>query len=172
MHNRLIKYIQRVMRTTARPTLGYNNIEKGNISRLVGFQFNENCHLHDYFHLDPIVNLNDKELYVHFPEFYPTEHLLLPKNCRHILIQIEVFGFLFRRRSYFRHGIHEIEIDIPREGITVEEQTVVFDAPSEPYDTLLVALTILYLDGNGPRSFLYNNKNLHPAAIIGGFNYK
>lgn len=171
MHNRLIKHIHRVMRATARPVPGYSKIEKGNITRLIGFQFNANCHLQDYLYLDPVVSLNSKkQVCVHFPDFYPKEHLHFPKDASHVAIRAEVFSFRFRGRTYFTLGTEEIEIDLHHGQRLINEQTFIFNAPTEPYDTLLVGLTVLYLDGNGPRSFLYNSKELHPAAIIGGFN--
>lgn len=175
MHNRLIKHVQRVIRATPNPIPRYNPIHKGNIDRLVGFQFNENCHLQDYLYIDPTVTINDQQqVSVHFPRFHRYKHLRKPENCDMIIIQLETMAFQFKNKSVCRLGsIQEIEVQIQpnqKNETTIDEQTLLFDAPTHPYDSILVGMCLLYLQQSGARSYIQNSKDLHPAAIIGGFN--
>ncbi len=172
MHNRLVKQLQRVMRATENPMLGSKTVERGDIRRLMGFQFNENCHMHDYVYFDPLVELTDENrTEVRFPAFHATGHLYAPRLCSHAIFRLEAVAFDFGQQKYSILG--EIEIEIPRYAKTggqMNERTVVFDPPtSVGYNIVLVGMNVLYVMESDNRSYVYNNKDLHPAAIIGAF---
>ncbi|SFS95128.1 hypothetical protein [Sphingobacterium wenxiniae] len=169
MHNRLIQHIRRVMRSTPKPRPGLNTIESGNLNRLIGFQFNRNCHLHDYMYVDPILSIsNDKQVSVHFPAFQRYQHLYIPKDCYYVTIQVETIGFTYG--AFLPLGTQEIEIYTGQgQEEVIPEQQLIFDIPKQQVDIILVGLNIIYSDKMGNRNFVRNTKELHPAAIIGGF---
>lgn len=172
MHNRLIKHIRRVIRATPSPISGFNTISEGNLNRLIGFQFNSDCHLHDYLYVDPTVLINgDRQVSVSIPAFHRHQHLFIPKNCENICIHLEAVGLYDKLDVPL--GTWEIEISsyLGKEDI-IAEQHITFDMPTRPLDTILVGLTILYIDKIGSRTCVRNSKELHPAAIIGGFNLR
>jgi len=172
MHNRLIKHIQRVMWSDPAPIVGYSSIREGNIDRLIGFQFNADCHLQDYLYIDPVVRINDEQqVSVCFSAFHRHKHLRIPKDCYHVVFQVETIALQFGDKKIFPLGTQEIEIEIyAGKENRIDEQILTFEDPVHPYDSILVGLCILYVDKSGSRSYVRNNKELHPAAIIGGFN--
>src|SRR5690606_10784537 len=166
MHNRLIQHIRRVMRSTPKPRPGLNTIESGILNRLIGFQFNRNCHLHDYMYVDPIPSIsNDKQVSVHFPAFQRYQHLYIPKDCYYVTIQVETIGFTYG--AFLPLGTQEIEIYTGQgQEEVIPEQQLIFDIPKQQVDIILVGLNIIYSDKMGNRNFVRNTKELHPAAII------
>ena len=171
MHNRLIKHLQRVMRSNPDATIGSNRIEKGNLNRMVGFQFNSHCHLEDYLYIDPTVGIDaTQQLAVHFPAFYRHKHLYIPKDCDHISLQVEAIAFNFDSKNSLSLGLQEIVLAAYQgDENRNPEQTLLFGIPDGNYNCIFVGLCILYTAKTGLRSYIRNSKTLHPAAIIAGF---
>lgn len=172
MHNRLIKQLQRVIRASPNPISGFNTLRAGKLDRLVGFQFNDKCHLQDYLFVDPTVWISDEDQRVHvsIPSFHKKRHLHIPqkKKCTHICLQIEAMA-LHGRDGYLL-GTQEIAIPMRTGDTDISPETqLTFEIPPYPLDIVLVSLSVLYMDRIGSIMSLQNSKELHPAAIIGAF---
>src|SRR5690606_40006759 len=64
------------------------------IKRLVDFQFNENCHLHDYLYFDPEVTLDERgRISIQLPAIKTSSNFYLPKRCSHIVVEFDIKGF-------------------------------------------------------------------------------
>lgn len=170
MHTRLVKRMQRVLRGNGKTMKGYMQVKDGNIKRLVDFQFNENCHLHDYVYFDPEVMLDERgHISIQLPAL-KTHCFYLPKQCSHIGLEFDIKGFHFSRKYIRAIGNYEIELPLyDKDRQEEHEQTLEFSITDEPFDSVLVALAIHYLYKDGTHTYLLNSETLNPAAIIAAF---
>jgi hypothetical protein len=174
MHTRLVKRMQRVLRGNGKTMKGHMQIKNGNIKRLVDFQFNENCHLHDYLYFDPEVTLDERgRISIQLPAIKTSSNFYLPKRCSHIVVEFDIKGFNFSRKCFQSIGSYEIELPLYGKDRQEEnEQTLEFNILDEPFDSVLVVLSIRYLYKDGTHTYLRNSETLNPVGIIAAFNPK
>ncbi|MDR2275272.1 MAG: hypothetical protein LBF27_30450 [Sphingobacterium sp.] len=166
MHNRLVKRMQRVLLGNGKHNPGNQRISEGNIQRLVGFQFNKNCHIYDYLYFDTNVTFTASgTTSVHLPELKTQRNFYWPKTCSHIILKIKIVGLSFDKRQVRTIGSQEIELT-RYDNQQHEAMTLTFDSPDKDYDTILVSLSTLYLDKRNSYAFLLNSIDLNPAGII------
>ncbi|WP_343554948.1 hypothetical protein [Sphingobacterium sp.] len=170
MHNRLVKRMQRVLFGNGKHNPGYQRVSRGNIQRLVDFQFNKNCHIYDYLYFDTTVNFATKgTILIHMPELKGEENFYWPKACSHIVLKIKIIGFSFDKRQARTIGSHEIELT-RYNSESQKAKTLTFDSTGNDYDIILVSLSTLYLDKRTNYAFLLNSIDLNPAGIIAAHN--
>lgn len=171
MHNRLVRQMQRVMSGNGKQYLGEATIGQGNLQRIVNFQFNDHCHLHDYVFFDPVMEMDEKNhrLSVHLPAVIADRHIRIPLRCSHIVLKINIVAFDFLAEESQEIGTEELEVKL-YSNETAEEQTFDFDIGEDGFDTVLVAMSVLYIYKESKRVYLYNHEQLHPAGIIGAFH--
>lgn len=172
MHNRLVKHIQRVLRGYGKDQQGMLLVSRGNIQRLVDFQFNEKCHIYDYVYFDPQVSFEPNgNTSISLPSLNTQRNFFIPKNCSHVMLKIESVGFHFRQKRFETIGTHEIELPIySQHGKETDPQTLVFEVKDVHYDSIIVSLSIRYITKNGSYTFLLNSEDLNPAGIIATYN--
>ncbi|ERJ59616.1 hypothetical protein [Sphingobacterium paucimobilis] len=172
MHNRLQQHMQRVLRGYGKRYSGMLNVSDGNIQRLVDFQFNEKCHIHDYLYCDPQVTFESNgTTSISLPSLNAQRNFHIPKNCSHIILKIETVGFNFGFRHFETIGSHEIELPIySQQGEGIDPQTLVHDVNNTKYNSIVVSLAILYITKYGNHTSLLNSKDLNPVGIIATYN--
>lgn len=172
MHNRLVKRMQRVLLGNGKYEPGDQRITRGNIQRLVGFQFNKNCHIYDYLYFDTNVTFSAPgTTSVHLPELNAQRNFYWPKACNHIILKIEIVALSFDKKYARTIGSHEIELT-RYDNQQHEARTLTFDSPDKDYDTILVSLSTLYLEKRSSYALLLNSVDLNPAGIIAAHNLR
>lgn len=169
MHNRLINHLKRVIRANRAP-VGQKRIRGGKVDRLINFQFVEKCHMHDYMHFDPEIKLlNTKQVAIQFPKFDRQKDIHRPKFCNLIKINLMIAIFNFDTKLYIRWHKHQIPINLQDTSKDIELEELLFDVNYQDAETVLIGMNIEYYERYGENCSLLNNKDLHPAAIIGAF---
>lgn len=171
MHNRLLLQVQRTMRAADDPDIGFMSVRKGNLNRLVNFQFNEHSHMHDYLYVDPTVDLDTEGLLtVHLPAFEKSTSITRPKFCSHVVLQFQLVTLKLSSKDFRIIAKREMEIDFTKKGRREAEQSFTVDCKDVSGDLLLVGLSLLFLstDSHG-RSYVHNHLELNPASIIAVF---
>lgn len=168
MHNRLITQLKRVVRPNGRPT-GMKTIHGGKIDRLVNFQFNDKCHIHDFMHFDPDLSLLDKQVHIRFPKFDLRNDIVLPKHCDALAINFTVAVFNFELQQHIHFYCHEIELNLHRSDKIIELEELIFDMDYKNAETIIVGMNIEYYKLLRQKHLLLNNKEFHPAAIVAAF---
>ncbi|MGJ1507529.1 hypothetical protein ACR79N_13640 [Sphingobacterium siyangense] len=168
MHNRLITQLKRVVRPNGRPT-GMKTIHGGKIDRLVNFQFNDKCHIHDFMHFDPDLSLLDKQVHIRFPKFDLRHDIVLPKHCDALAINFTVAVFNFELQQHIHFYCHEIELNLHRSDKIIELEELIFDMDYKNAETIIVGMNIEYYKLLRQKHLLLNNKEFHPAAIVAAF---
>lgn len=169
MHNRLINQLKRVTRPNRAP-VGEKTIRGGKIDRLVNFQFNDKCHMHDYMHFDPEIKLLDtKQIAIQFPKFDMQDDIHRPKYCNLMKINLMVVVFNFDKQIYVRMHKHQISLCLQTSSRSVELEELLFDVSDHDAETVLIGMNIEYYERFREDYSLLNNKELHPAAIVGAF---
>ncbi|WP_293946700.1 MULTISPECIES: hypothetical protein [unclassified Sphingobacterium] len=172
MHNRLVRRMQRVLLGYGKHNAGYQRVSQGNIQRLVGFQFNKNCHLYDYLYFDTNVTFAATgAISILIPELKPEQNFYWPKACSHIILKFEIIGLSFAKRCTQTIGSHETELT-RYDNQQHKARTLTFDSPDKDYDTILVSLSTLYLEKRGRYAVLLNSIDLNPAGIIAAHNLR
>ncbi|WP_293902031.1 hypothetical protein [Sphingobacterium sp. UBA5670] len=171
MHNRLITQLKRVVRPNGRPT-GRKTIHGGKIDRLVNFQFNNKCHIHDFMHFDPELSLVDKQVHIQFPKFDLRNDILLPKHCDALAINFTVAVFNFELQQHIHFYSHEIQLDLHQSEKMIELEELIFDMDFKNAETIIVGMNIEYYQLLRQKYLLLNNKEFHPACIAGAFTVK
>jgi len=170
MHNRLVKRMQRVLLGNGKQPPGNQHVNRGNIQRLVGFQFNKNCHIYDYVYFDTNVKFSATgNILIYIPELQAETHFHWPKACSHIILKIEIIGLSFDQKEAQTIGSQEIEFT-RYDRQQHQARTLTFDSPDRDYDTILVSLSTLYLDKRSSYAILLNSIDLNPAGIIAAHN--
>ncbi|TDQ77073.1 hypothetical protein [Sphingobacterium yanglingense] len=172
MHNRLQQQMQRVLRGNGKQLQGMLHVQRGNIQRLVDFQFNEKSHLYDYLYFDPKVSFETNgTTSIALPSINAQRNFFIPKNCSHVILKIEVAGFNFRFKNFQTIGSHEMEFPIySQNGEGTDPQTLIFERQDKHHDSIVVSLSILYITKNGSYTFLLNSEDLNPVGIIAAYN--
>ncbi|SKB54889.1 hypothetical protein SAMN05660841_01153 [Sphingobacterium nematocida] len=172
MHNRLQQQMQRVLRGHGKQDQGDLHVKRGNIQRLVDFQFNEKSHLYDYLYFNPKVSFeSDGTTSLSLPAINAQRNFFIPKNCSHVMLKIEAIGFDFGFNRFEVIGSHEIELPIySQNGEAITPQTLIFEPKDQHYDSIVVSLSILYITKNGSYTFLLNSEDLNPVGIIAAYN--
>lgn len=169
MNTRLNKYMQRVLRGHGKYDPGYLRVSKGNIQRLVDFQFNAKCHIYDYVYTEPQVSFAPSgTTTVLLPPLDVQRNFNNPKSCSHITLKIDIIGLHFSNKCFKVIGTHENEYQL-YDGKT-GAQTLVFDVDDSDYESILVCLSTTYTSKKGNYTFLLNSKELNPAGIIAAYN--
>lgn len=168
MHNRLITQLKGVVRPNGRPT-GMKTIHGGKIDRLVNFQFNDKCHIHDFMHFDPDLSLLDKQVHIRFPKFDLRHDIVLPKHCDALAINFTVAVFNFELQQHIHFYCHEIELNLHRSDKIIELEELIFDMDYKNAETIIVGMNIEYYKLLRQKHLLLNNKEFHPAAIVAAF---
>lgn len=169
MHNRLINQLKRVTRPNRAP-VGEKTIRGGKIDRLVNFQFNDKCHMHDYMHFDPEIKLLDtKQIAIQFPKFDMQDDIHRPKYCNLMKINLMVVVFNFDKQIYVRIHKHQISLCLQTSSRSVELEELLFDVSDHDAETVPIGMNIEYYERFREDYSLLNNKELHPAAIVGAF---
>lgn len=169
MNTRLNKHMQRVLRGNGKYDPGYLRVSKGNIQRLVDFQFNAKCHIYDYVYAQPQVSFAPSgTTTILIPALDVQRNFNNPKSCSHITLKIDVIGFHFSSKCFNIIGTHESEYQLYN-GKT-DAQTLVFDVDDNNYESILVCLSTTYISKKGNYNFLLNSKDLNPAGIIAAYN--
>ncbi len=169
MHNRLINHLKRVIWANSAP-VGEKTIRGGKIDRLINFQFVEKCHMHDYMHFDPEIKMLGTKLFsIKFPKFNMQKDIHRPKYCNLIKINLMIAIFNFDKQQYIRWHKHQIPISLQAPSKDIELEELLFDVDHQDAETVLIGMNIEYYERFGENSSLLNNKDLHPAAIVGAF---
>ncbi|MFU1855419.1 hypothetical protein ACK8HY_00245 [Sphingobacterium sp. NGMCC 1.201703] len=172
MHNRLVRRMQRVLLGNGKYDPGEQRIARGNIQRLVGFQFNKNCHIYDYLYFDTNVTFAATgTTSVQLPELNTQQNFYWPKACNLIILKIEIVALSFDQKYALTIGSHEIELT-RYDNQKHEATTLTFDSPDKNYDTILVSLSTLYLEKRSSYALLLNSVDLNPAGIIAAHNLR
>lgn len=170
VHNRLIHQIQRVMRTATTPYVGSLSLADGNIERLNNFQFNEQCHMHDYLFVDPIMELSDEGLMsIDIPVIYKARGIVRPRGCQFVVLQFQVVGLDLENKTYYTINELEYEVDFADRNSHTSEVHLEVQTATGSYDVILVGLSLLYLSKEGTRYIVHNSADLNPAAIAAAF---
>lgn len=168
MHNRLVKTMLRVLRGNGKARQGMLHIERGNIKRLIDFQFNAKCHIYDHVYFEPRVYFDHTgKTTIVLPPLDAKHNFSAPKTCKYIVLKIDVvvLDFFFARSKLSR--THEIEFQLYGENQqATEEQIIEFDCNPSCGDSILVAMSVIYLSTKNKYAVLLNSENLHPAGII------
>lgn len=173
MNSRLVQQLQRVLKTDQQSPTGQRSILRSTIKRLENFQFNINSELQDYLYIDPILKMTaDKQLSLHLPALTEDKKRWFHqvKIAEQIVIRVQVAGFELPINRLHYNTYQEIEIMLYEKEESQVPTSLSFDCslPTE-INLWIVSLSLLYLSNVGSRSYLHNNKAMHPAAIIGAY---
>ncbi len=169
MHNRLVTQLQRVNGPSGHISKE-QSIRSNKINRLVNFQFNEKCHMQDFMHFDPQIQLLDnKQLTIQFPKFDKQKDIRQPKNCDLLIFNLFIVMLNFEQQQYIHVHSPQIPINLHTEPKMVELEQLSFDVNYKDATTVLVGMNIEYYGFHRHKHLLLNNKSFHPAAIVGAF---
>jgi len=167
MHNRLITHLKCVMRANGQ-YLGQKTIHLGKLDRLVNFQFNEKCHMHDFLYFDPTLNMQtDHQLQIQFPSFNTKNDLFRPPYTHSIRVKIGVGIYNFDTHTLF--NIVEKHLDLIKGPIVQDKYQFLIDCKASKAQSAIVAMSIEYYGTIADRFILLNHRELHPTTIIGAF---
>ncbi|WP_140937755.1 hypothetical protein [Sphingobacterium lumbrici] len=170
MHNRLVVHMQRVMKCN-RQFLGEKSAAAGNPNRLVGFQFNENSHLHDYMFFDIVTRLAENNtLTVTVPSFHVRDHIKKTRNCSYTNLRIMTVGINFEKEWIDKLGKEEIGFESYYKDVWIPEQTFSYTLDDADIDMVLVGVNLEFLSNRGNRLTLINDDKFNPASIIAAIN--
>jgi len=158
------------MRTNRRQQEGTMRLAAGKLHRLVDFQFNAKCHLQDYLFVDKEVEYTPSgSLDVHIPAFHSERNLLWSGDMTHCGIQLRAFAFDFENRTRHAIGRREHVISLRTRDKDVPSQHWHFDVAEPAGTVIIVGMSLEFMYNMGSRFHLLDNKELHPAAILGAF---
>ena len=170
MINRLNAQVLRAMRANRRQQAGTMRLAAGKLHRLVDFQFNVKCHLQDYLFVDIEVGYTPSGgLDVILPAFHSERDLRWSGGVTHCGIQLLAVAFDFEHNARHRIGRREYVIPLRTQEKEVPQQHWHFDVAEPAGTVILVGLSLEFRYGKGQRFHLLNDKELHPAAIVGAF---
>lgn len=170
MINRLNAQVLRAMRANRRQQPGSMLLAAGKLHRLVDFQFNANCHLQDYLFVDADVSFTPSAgLDVKIPPFHSEVDLRWSGDMSHCGVRLRAFVFDFDNGTRFKVGSSEYVIPLLTRDKEVPQQHWHFDVVAPAGTVLIVSLSLEFMYYTGRRFHLLNNKELHPAAILGAF---
>ncbi|SEL17074.1 hypothetical protein [Parapedobacter koreensis] len=170
MINRLNAQVLRAMRANRRQQTGTMQLSAGKLHRLVDFQFNAKCHLQDYLFVDIVVEYTSSgNLDVIIPAFHSERDLLWSGDMTHCSIQLLAVAFDFEGKAKRGIGRREYIIPLRTREKDVLKQHWHFDVAEPAGTVILVGLSLEFMYNMGSRFHLLNNKELHPAAIVGAF---
>lgn len=169
MHNRLITHLKRVMRANGQ-YLGQKTIHLGKLDRLVNFQFNEKCHMHDFLYFDPTLNMQtDHQLQIQFPSFNTKNDLFRPPYTHSIRVKIGVGIYNFDTHTLFNIVEKHLDLDLIKGPIVQDKYQFLIDCKASKAHSAIVAMSIEYYGTIADRFILLNHRELHPTTIIGAF---
>lgn len=170
MINRLNAQVLRAMRANRRQQVGTMRLAAGKLHRLVDFQFNAKCHLQDYLFADVEVEYTPSgSLDVLIPAFHSERDLLWSGDMTHCGIQLRAFAFDFESGTRHAIGHREHVISLRTRDKDVPSQHWHFDVAEPAGTVIIVGMSLEFMYNMGSRFHLLNNKELHPAAILGAF---
>jgi len=170
MINRLNAQVLRAMRANRRQQPGTMRLAAGKLLRLVDFQFNAKCHLQDYLFVDIEVQYTPSGgLEVLIPAFHSERDLVWSGDMTHCGVQLRVFAFDFESRTRHAIGRGQHVIPLRTREKEVPSQHWHFDVAEPAGTVIIVGLSLEFMYDMGSRFHLLNNKELHPAAILGAF---
>jgi hypothetical protein len=77
--------------------------------------------------------------------------------------------FNFDKQIYVRRHKHQISLNLHTSSRIVELDELLFDVNDQDAETVLIGMNIEYYERFREDYALLNNKELHPAAIVGAF---
>ncbi|MCY4778093.1 hypothetical protein ORI89_00410 [Sphingobacterium sp. UT-1RO-CII-1] len=168
MHNRLVKRMQRVLRGNGKAYQGMLRVSRGNIKRLVDFQFNENSHIYDYVYFDPQVSFDQKgKTTIVLPPLNVRDNFAIPNTCSFIVLKIDVVVMNFSSSKIKQSRTHEVEFQLCGENQQkIEEQIVEFDFSPVNGESIVAAMSVIYLSTKNKYALMLNSEKLNPAGII------
>lgn len=170
MGNRLNRQIYRAIKTNLDCEKGSRTPSNSILDRLVNFQFNENCHMQDYFFIDPVVSLNKKkDLKISFPEFDIKRALVLPDKCNAVVFKFHAFSFDFDEFEPTEIKEVEWEYDIKYRENVIPAKNLIIKCGDFAVSSIFVGFTMLYLEKGSYRSNVLNEVNFNPASIMAAF---
>ncbi|MNI53362.1 hypothetical protein D3C73_1081890 [compost metagenome] len=84
-------------------------------------------------------------------------------------INLMIAVFNFDKQQYIRWHKHEIPINLQIPSKDVELEELLFDVNYQDAETVLIGMNIEYYERFSDNYTLLNNKDFHPAAIVGAF---
>ncbi|WP_333863995.1 hypothetical protein [Sphingobacterium sp.] len=170
MGNRLNRQLYRALKTNLDRPKGLRTLNTCALDRLVNFQFNENCHMHDYLFIDPVVSVNENnELNISFPEFESSSALVVHKKCNAIVFKFHAFAFDFEMSDFIEIKDTEWEYDIIHKEHTIPAKSLTIECADYAGKSIVVGFTILYLYKDSRRSTVLNEIDCNPASILAAF---
>ncbi len=170
MINRLNAHVLRAMRANRRQQAGTMQLAAGKLQRLIDFQFNAKCHLQDYLFVDiDIEYAPSGRLDITIPAFHSERDLLWSGDMTHCAINLRAFAFNFEDRARHLIGSGEQVISLRTAEKDILRQHWLFDVTEPAGTVIIVGISLEFMYNMGRRFHLLNNKELHPAAIVGAF---
>ncbi len=170
MGNRLNRQIYRAIKTNLDSDKGSRTLSNSILDRLVNFQFNENCHMHDYFFIDPVVSMNKKkDLKISFPEFDIKRALVLPDKCNAVVFKFHAFSFDFDEFELTEIKGVEWEYDVKYKENVIPAKNLTIKCNDFVGSSIFVGFTMLYLEKGSYRSNVLNEIDFNPASILAAF---
>jgi len=170
MIGRLTGVVNRAIRTNREPLNDNENHIVINEKRLIGFAFNEHSHLQDYLFFDPhVTHTKGGLLTIKLPAFHCMEDMIRLENTNHIIIRIEGHAFDFAHKESESLGEIELPVYFSRDKYAVEAKEWQFETSSVPSGQLILIGMCIEFHRTENRFYLLNDKQHHPAGIIGAF---
>ncbi|WP_104385319.1 hypothetical protein [Sphingobacterium sp. HMA12] len=170
MGNRLNRQIYRAIKTNLDCDKGSRRLSNCVLDRLVNFQFNENCHMQDYFFIDPLISLNKKkDLKISFPEFDIKRALVLPEKCNAVVFKFYAFSFDFDELEPKEIKDTEWEYDLKYKQDPIPAKSLTIKCGEFIGSSIFIGFTILYLEKDCRRSNVLNEIDFNPASILAAF---
>ncbi|MGK6351412.1 hypothetical protein [Parapedobacter sp. DT-150] len=170
MINRLNAQVLRAMRANRSQQPGSMQLAAGRLHRLADFQFNDKSHLQDYLFVDIQVDHSTPgSLDIVIPAFHSERDLLWSGDVTHCTIQLRVFAFDFEKEEYQCMRKDQLLISLREREKEVPQQHWHLDLDKPPGTVILVGLSLEFMRWMGHRHHLFNDKNFHPAALVGAF---
>ncbi|MFD1628482.1 hypothetical protein [Pseudopedobacter beijingensis] len=169
MINRLNNTVLNAIRNGDGATRGHRDLHQGDLSALIGFQFNKNSPLDETLLITPDIVINNDGSVKVMPPAMDSSELCWLDNAQGCSLRFTVISVDFKQQYHQLLGHHEIEVT---KGKSLEQMEWITPESAENGSIVLVALSVVFYAPDGIRhnGIVLNDKSFFPAAIIAAFH--
>lgn len=163
--SRLLKVFSRIMATDLTSGRGARLISKGEISQLVGFNFNERAGFRDLFyrHYDASFDRVTGQVTVNIPGYRPNIMVEGAKGCTHYTFSLAAATVDFDRETF--EYVSQFTPEMAWDDNPVPPSSLTVTLPANSTQTVLVALGVEFFQRRGGKYYVLKSGE-HNAATI------
>lgn len=165
MNNRLTKQVLKALQNAPEKKRLERDIHDADLSQLQGFQFNQDCPLHEALPVIPEVQMKQNgAMRVHIPAFKRDDIRYTGEHRGALFFRIRLVAFIFDFRKGFGEvlEVKDFSVDEAQHAIDWELKSVI---PSGMI--AMLGLTLLAEGSVRGETLIYNSPSWSPAALIG-----